>query len=112
IVPSVQRFIAGLSVISSTFLLHVHSAFSANLPLKPGQTVLLLDRSTVASATNLRQQFFPAKKYSGNPVLRRTEPWEGVGPYIWGTRLMQDAASKELRLWYTAYSFQGNAYRW
>ena len=79
--------------------------------LKPTESVLLLDQHTVAQAANLKQEFFPARKHSGNPVLRRSEPWEGVGPYVWGTRLMQEATSKELRLWYTAYSFQGNAYR-
>jgi hypothetical protein len=78
---------------------------------KPGESILLLDGHSVAQTRNLKQEFFPARKHPGNPVLRRTEPWEGVGPYVWGTRLMQDATNKELRLWYTAYSFQGNAYR-
>src|SRR5262249_9057591 len=78
---------------------------------KPNESVLLLDQHTVAQTTGLKREFFPARKHTGNPVLRRSDPWEGVGPYSWGTRLMQDETSKELRLWYTAYSFQGNAYR-
>jgi hypothetical protein len=44
--------------------------------------------------------------------MRRTEKWEGVGPYIWGNRLMRDEESGLLRLWYIAYDFQGNFYRW
>ena len=78
---------------------------------KPAESVLLLDQPTVAQTTGLKQEFFPAKKHASNPVLRQSAAWEGVGPYVWGTRLMQDATSKQLRLWYTAYSFQGNAYR-
>ncbi|MGI8604288.1 MAG: hypothetical protein ACR2OZ_15030 [Verrucomicrobiales bacterium] len=44
--------------------------------------------------------------------MRRTERWEGVGPYIWGNRLMQDEKTRELRLWYIGYDFNGNFYRW
>src|SRR5687767_13084416 len=54
----------------------------------PGETVLLLGDPTVARTSNLTQRFFPATKHPANPVLRRTEPWEGVGPYVWGNRLM------------------------
>ena len=44
--------------------------------------------------------------------MRRTEKWEGVGPYLWGNRLMQDEATGDLRLWYIGYDFDGNFYRW
>jgi hypothetical protein len=101
------RLTVAIISLSLTYLVRGESVFHS----KPTESVLLLDQHTIVQTTGLKQEFFPARKYTTNPVLRRSEPWEGVGPYVWGTRLMQDATSKELRLWYTAYSFQGNAYR-
>src|SRR5687768_2681044 len=77
-----------------------------------GESVLLLGELTVARTKNLTHRFFPAHKHPANPVIRRTERWEGVGPYIWGNRLMQDEASGGFRLWYIGYDFKGNFYRW
>lgn len=79
---------------------------------QPGQSVLLLGEPTVASTSNVIQKFFPAQKHSSNPVMRRTEKWEGVGPYLWGSRLMQDQENGELRMWYITYDYRGNFYRW
>jgi hypothetical protein len=76
------------------------------------ESVLLLGDATVAGVKNLTQRFFPAQKHPANPVIRRTEKWEGVGPYIWGNRLMHDAMTGQFRLWYIAYAFEGNFYRW
>src|SRR5687768_13317850 len=75
-------------------------------------TVLLLDDHTVAKTSNLTQQFFPAKRHPANPVMRRSEKWEGVGPYVWGNRLMQDERTRQFQLWYIAYDYAGNFYRW
>jgi hypothetical protein len=77
-----------------------------------GESILLLGNPTVASTKNLTQKFFAAKKHPANPVLRRSEAWEGVGPYLFGSRLMQDEKTRELRLWYIAYRFADNHYRW
>jgi hypothetical protein len=44
--------------------------------------------------------------------MKRTHKWEGVGPYVWGNALMQDPESRQFRLWYTAYDYAGNMYRW
>src|SRR5207244_2920146 len=79
---------------------------------KSGESILLLDENTIASTAKLTQKFFPARKHPANPVIRRTERWEGVGPYVWGNRLMQDEQTGDLRLWYIAYDFNGNFYRW
>ncbi len=76
------------------------------------QSVLLLGEPTVARTKNLTQKFFPAQKHPSNPVMRRSEKWEGVGPYLWGNRLMQDEKSGELRMWYIAFDYAGNFYRW
>jgi hypothetical protein len=78
----------------------------------PRESVLLLGDPTVARTSGLTQRFFPAQKHPANPVLRRAEPWEGNGPYLWGSRLMQDSQSPELRLCYIAYRHEDNHYRW
>lgn len=76
------------------------------------ESVLLFDEHTVARTSNLTQQFFPAAKHPANPVMTRTEAWEGTGPYPWGTSLMQDPQTRELRLWYVAFEPATNFYRW
>ncbi|MBA3482023.1 MAG: hypothetical protein H0T51_09430 [Pirellulales bacterium] len=78
----------------------------------PDESVLLLGDATVASATRLSQRYFPAGRHPSNPVMRPTESWEGVGPYVWGNRLMQDEQTGLFRLWYIAYDYAGNFYRW
>ncbi len=97
---------SGVTLVS---ILHVAAA-----PFTPrgDQDVLLFGEPTVAKTTNLQLTFYPARRHPANPVLRRSEPWEGVGPYIFGNRLMQDELTRELRLWYIAYRFQDNYYRW
>ena len=74
----------------------------------PDESVLLLGEPTVARTSHLTQRFFPARKHSANPILRRSETWEGVGPYLWGNRLMQDEKTREFRLWYIAYRYEDN----
>jgi hypothetical protein len=79
---------------------------------KADEGVLLFGEPTVASTKNLTLKFFPAKKHPANPVMKRTENWEGVGPYLWGNRLMQDERTGDLRLWYITYDYADNFYRW
>jgi hypothetical protein len=79
---------------------------------QPTESVLLLGDHTVASTERLTQRFFAADKHPANPVMRKAQPWEGVGPYLFGSRLMQDNVTRQFRLWYIAYSFEGNFYRW
>jgi hypothetical protein len=90
----------------------ITAANEREITTAPGETVLLLGEPTVARTSNLSQKYFPAQRHPANPIIKRTEQWEGVGPYIWGSRLMQDATSGQLRLWYIAYDYNGNFYRW
>ena len=90
----------------------VASPGEARITMTPRESILLLDEHTVAKSDKLTQTFFPARRHPANPVMKRTEAWEGVGPYVWGTRLMQDERTRELRLWYVAFDFTGNFYRW
>ncbi len=85
---------------------------AAPLAVQPRESVLLLDEHTVARTEKLTQRFFPAKRHASNPVMKRTEAWEGVGPYVWGNRLMQDEQTGLFRLWYITYDYADNFYRW
>jgi hypothetical protein len=107
----VTRLVLTLSL-CSLCKVQLHSEPIPDFTAKPDESILLLDRHTVASTTNLKQKFFPVKKHPANPVLRRSQPWEGVGPYLFGSRLMQDEQTGELRMWHIAYDFTGNFYRW
>src|SRR4051812_1184443 len=78
----------------------------------PDESVMLLDDYAVAKTAGLTQKFFPAKRHPANPVMKRTEKWEGVGPYVWGNRLMQDETTGLFRLWYITYDYADNFYRW
>lgn len=92
----------------------VESEKQTSIPFatSPSESVLLLGEPTVARTAHLTLQYFPVQKHPNNPVMKRAEPWEGVGPYLWGNRLMQDEKTKELRLWYIAYRYEDNYYRW
>lgn len=78
----------------------------------PEESVLLLGDHTVARTSQLTQRFFAAAKHPANPVMKRAQAWEGVGPYLFGSRVMQDPATRQFRMWYVTYSFEGNFYRW
>jgi hypothetical protein len=78
----------------------------------PQEGVLLLGDETVAKTSGLIQRFFPAERHPANPILKRGEAWEGVGPYLWGNRLMQDDSSGDFRMWYIAFNYGDNHYRW
>lgn len=109
-----------VSLVWFALILFRHGAAAAELrdaaiapfAVSLGESVLLLGDRTVAGTSQLTQRWIPAAKHPANPLIRRTEAWEGVGPYIWGNRLMQDPQTGELRLWYIAYDFTGNFYRW
>lgn len=75
-------------------------------------TVLLLDEHVVAQVEGLTQQFYGLAKSPLNPVIVKTEAWEGEGPYVWGNRLLVDPATGEYRLWYAAFRHKDNHYRW
>jgi hypothetical protein len=104
-----MRAIARWSSVALVLLLTVQSIARAN---DANETMLLLDDHTVARTRGVEQHFFPAQRHAANPIITRTQRWEGAGPYIWGSRLMMDESTGELRLWYIAYDFTGNFYRW
>lgn len=58
---------------------------------------LFLDAMVVEEWQNLERVFHSAEKHPGNPVLPRDRPWEGWGPYLYGTVL---PVGSKLGMWY------------
>ncbi len=58
---------------------------------------LFLDAMVVEESGNLSRVFHAAEKYPGNPVIKKEHPWEGWGPYLYGT-VLQDG--DRIRMWY------------
>ncbi|MGI8966756.1 MAG: hypothetical protein ACR2H1_11810 [Limisphaerales bacterium] len=89
--PSILSMVILLGFSAGIFAVEKNSAGNAfTFSTSPSESVLLLDDHAVARTKNLTQKFFPAGKHPANPVMRRSEPWEGVGPYVFCNRLMQD----------------------
>ncbi|MHB9105950.1 MAG: hypothetical protein ACYDCO_02740 [Armatimonadota bacterium] len=81
--------------------------------LYPGtEPVLLLDDHVVAETQGCRQTFHGAVKDPANPILTCTEPWEGKGPYTWGTRLLWNPDTGQYDFFYVGFRVEDNHYRW
>ena len=89
-----------------TTLLLMASASAAEVDLIVGSPQgpwrrLFLDDTHIAEQHGLRRVFHRAQKHPGNPVVAKTQPWEGFGPYVHGTVMRgQDG----LRMWYFIYT--------
>lgn len=64
---------------------------------KPPWRRLFLDAMVVEEQSKLSRVFHSARKYERNPVITKDKPWEGWGPYLYGT-VMWDGG--KLRMWY------------
>ena len=70
--------------------------------VRPGEPLFLLESSTVEDTWAVRRRVNPLVKSSRNPVLTKTQAWEGSGPYTYGT-VLYDPQDKLLKCWYTVY---------
>lgn len=75
------------------------AAISANESLAgtPPYRRLFLDATTVEDSAGLTRTFHAAVKSAENPLISKDRPWEGSGPYLYGTVLR---VGKGLRMWY------------
>lgn len=64
---------------------------------KPPWRRVFLDAMVIEKSQQLERTFHSAEKYEGNPVLIRNNPWEGWGPYLYGTVIWDDG---KLKMWY------------
>ncbi|MFH1568334.1 MAG: hypothetical protein ABIL09_10100 [Gemmatimonadota bacterium] len=76
------------------------------------EPVLLLDDHLVAETRGCVQTFHGAVKDPTSPVICATEPWEGRGPYTWGTRLLWNPDTDGYDLYYVGFRVEDNHYRW
>lgn len=74
--------------------------------------VLLLDEDVVAETRACHQTFYGAIKDPASPIIAASEPWEGRGPYTWGTRLLWNPEAHHYDLWYVGFRVEDNHYRW
>lgn len=77
----------------------VAEASSAIDPLAgaPPYRRLFLDAMVVEESAGLTRVFHSAEKYKGSPIIKKDRPWEGWGPYVYGTVLWDGG---RLRMWY------------
>ena len=59
---------------------------------------LFLDAMVTEQSDSLTRVFHSAAKHADGPVIRADRPWEGWGPYLYGTVLWDDG---KLKLWYS-----------
>ena len=64
---------------------------------KPPFRRLFLDAMVVEQSSGLARVFHAAEKHPGNPLIKGDKPWEGWGPYQYGTVLWDDG---RLKMWY------------
>jgi hypothetical protein len=71
-------------------------------PLRLGpHRQLFLDDRVVASSEGLRRTWHAARKHPHNPVMTREKPWEGKGPYVYGS--VHHDGLGQFKLWYNCY---------
>lgn len=58
---------------------------------------LFLDATVVEEQQRVERVFHAIEKHSANPLLTKTNEWEGAGPYLYGTVLRDNG---RLRMWY------------
>ena len=83
--------------------------FKTTLSFLEKKNYLLFDETTVSQSENCRLRFNPATKDPTSPVIEKTEPWEGCGPYIWTTKV--SASEDGYRMYYVAWENTTNLYR-
>lgn len=65
--------------------------------VRPPFRRLFLDAMVVEESSGLVRLFHSAEKYQGNPVIKNDKPWEGWGPYLYGTVMWDEG---KLKMWY------------
>jgi len=65
---------------------------------------LFLDATVVEESEGLSRVFHNPQKHPRNPIIRKDKPWEGWGPYLYGTVLRD---GDRFRMWYQGVGQDG-----
>jgi len=84
------------------------SSFSNSFITRPGESIFLLERSTLEDLWRVRRKVNPVIKSGRNPLIVRDREWEGSGPLIHGT-VLYDPEDKLFKCWYQVFDLE--AYR-
>ena len=72
------------------------------LPVRVGsERQLFLNDRVVATSEGLKR-IWHEPKTEPSPVLTKARPWEGIGPYVYGT-VLRDRPFGQFKLWYNCY---------
>jgi hypothetical protein len=63
---------------------------------------LLFDDQNLQRRHGLTRTMHQPVKYAGNPIVVKEKPWEGSGPFLYGT-VMRDEAEGIFKMWYHVY---------
>ncbi len=63
---------------------------------------LFFDNRVIEETRGLKRVAHPAEKYEGNPIMVKEKPWEGSGPYLYGT-VLRDEDDGIFKMWYHTY---------
>lgn len=58
---------------------------------------LFLDAMVVEESQGVERVFHSAEKHPANPIIVKDKPWEGWGPYLYGTVMWDEG---KLKMWY------------
>jgi hypothetical protein len=71
--------------------------------IRPGGPVFLLAEDLLDDHWGVRRRLVPAEKSARNPLIRNDRPWEGLGPYVYGS-VLRDPKDSLWKCWYTVYN--------
>ena len=67
-----------------------------------GHRQLLFDDAYLERRHGLERTMHVAEKYDGNPIMVKEKPWEGSGPYVYGT-VLRHPDWDVFKMWYHCY---------
>lgn len=75
---------------------------AAPFPLRTGEVVFLLGEEVLEDHWRIERRLSVPQRRSSEPLIRKDRPWEGMGPYIYGS-VLRDAAEGRWKCWYTVF---------
>jgi hypothetical protein len=71
--------------------------------LAAGEPVFLLGEEILEDQWNVERRISPPQRISPEPLIRKDRPWEGMGPYLYGS-VLRDPSDNLWKCWYTVHN--------